>query len=428
MPTPLLAPRNGAVQLIESDPAFADAVDEILAGTGPIAIDAERASGFRYSQRAYLIQIFRRGGGLHLIDPIPLANSQHIARLNNALIDQEWVIHASTQDLPCLREFGISPQQLFDTELAARLAGCERVGLGSLTESLLELSLAKEHSAVDWSLRPLHDEWLIYAALDVDVLLDLRDAVESLLKEQGKLDWAKADFAAILKAPTPKPRKDPWRRTSGMHTVRDRRALAIVKELWEKRDEIARAIDIAPGRLLNDSSIITLSLKQPRTLSELLAITSFSRGRNDVQRSYFEEWIKAVLRVDHLQQEELPELRIKADGMPPTKVWRDKFPEAYARFTHARAALTTLAQELSMPIENLISPDSYKRICWLSQNESSLIGNIEEVSRILADFGARSWQIEHVAPLLASALCKTEPIEILESETEKTAENQAVSE
>ena len=428
MPTPLLAPRNGAVKLLESDSAFADAVDEILAGTGPIAIDAERASGFRYSQRAYLIQIFRRGGGLHLIDPIPLANSQHIARLNNALIDQEWVIHASTQDLACLREFGISPQRLFDTELAARLAGCERVGLGPLTESLLELSLAKEHSAVDWSLRPLHDDWLIYAALDVDVLLDLRDAIESLLKEQGKLEWAKADFAAILKAPTAQPRKDPWRRTSGLHTVRDRRALAIVKELWEKRDEIARAIDIAPGRLLNDSLIITLALKQPRTLSELLAISSFARGRNDVQRSYFEAWIKAVLRVDHLHQSELPELRMKSEGMPPTKVWRDKFPEVYARFTHARASLTTLAHELAMPIENLIAPDSYKRICWISQSEPALIGNVEEISKRLAEFGARPWQIQRVAPLLASALCETEPIEIPEPETEKATENQAVSE
>jgi ribonuclease D len=202
MPTPLLTPRYGAVKLIEDESAFASAVDEIIAGAGPIAIDAERASGFRYSQRAYLIQIFRRGGGLHLIDPIPLANSPHIARL--------WVIHASTQDLPCLREFGISPQRLFDTELAARLAGCERVGLGPLTESLLELSLAKEHSAVDWSHRPLHDDWLTYAALDVDVLLDLRDAVETLLTEQGKLEWAHADFAAILKTPAPQPRQNIW--------------------------------------------------------------------------------------------------------------------------------------------------------------------------------------------------------------------------
>ena len=428
MPTPLLAPRYGAVKLIEDESAFASAVDEIIAGEGPIAIDAERASGFRYSQRAYLIQIFRRGGGLHLIDPIPLANSPHIARLHNALINEEWVIHASTQDLPCLREFGISPQRLFDTELAARLAGCERVGLGPLTESLLELSLAKEHSAVDWSHRPLHDDWLTYAALDVDVLLDLRDAVETLLTEQGKLEWAHADFAAILKTPAPQPRKDPWRRTSGMHTVRDRRALAIVKELWEKRDEIAREIDLAPGRLLNDSLIVTLALKQPRTLSELLAISSFARGRNDLQRSYFEEWVKAVLRVDSLQQSELPELRVKSDGMPPTKVWRDKFPEAYARFTHARAALTTLATELSMPIENLISPDSYKRICWLSQSEPSLIGNREEVAERLAEFGARFWQIDHVAPLLAQALCESEPIELPEPETDKTPENQAISE
>ena len=426
MPTPLLSPRYGAVHLIDTELEFAKVVDQIISGTGPVAIDAERASGFRYSQRAYLIQIFRRGGGLHLIDPIPLTDSPHIARLNNALRDEEWVIHASTQDLPCLREFGISPQRLFDTELAARLAGCERVGLGPLTESLLELTLAKEHSAVDWSLRPLHDDWLTYAALDVDVLLDLRDAIEALLSEQGKLDWARADFAAILKAPAQKPRKDPWRRTSGMHTVRDRRALAIVKELWEKRDEIARQIDIAPGRLLNDSMIVTTALKQPRTLSELLTITSFARGRNDLQQSYFEEWIKAVLRVDALPQSELPELRSKSDGMPPTKVWRVKFPEAYARFTHARAALTTRAHELALPIENLISPDSYKRICWLSQSEPTLIGHEENVSQRLAEFGARPWQIAHVAPLLASALCENEPIEL--PEPAKTEENQRFSE
>ena len=426
MPTPLLSPRYGAVTLIDTEVEFAHVVDQIISGAGPVAIDAERASGFRYSQRAYLIQIFRRGGGLHLIDPIPLTHSPHIARLNNALRDEEWVIHASTQDLPCLREFGISPQRLFDTELGGRLAGCERVGLGPLTESLLELTLAKEHSAVDWSFRPLHHEWLIYAALDVDVLLDLRDAVEKLLEAQGKLEWAKADFASILTAPPPTPRKDPWRRTSGVHTVRDRRALAIVRELWSKRDEIAREIDIAPGRLLNDSLIVALSLAQPKTMSDFISIPQFARIKNELQRSYFEEWLNVLTQVDLLPPTELPELRSKSDGMPPTKIWRDKFSDAYARFTHARAALTARAIELGMPVENLISPDSYKRICWLSQSEPTLIGNEENVSQRLAEFGARPWQIAQVAPLLASALCESEPIEL--PEPAKTEENQPLSE
>lgn len=185
-------PDHGTPPVVEDSEALKKSIAEIAQGRGPIAIDAERASGFRYSARAYLIQIFRRGGGLHLIDPIAInadkSSAAAIAALNELIASEEVVIHASTQDLPCLREFGINPQRLFDTELGARIAGCPRVGLGSLCESLLEVSLAKEHSAVDWSIRPLQQEWLDYAALDVEVLIDLRDRVAELLSAQGKLD------------------------------------------------------------------------------------------------------------------------------------------------------------------------------------------------------------------------------------------------
>ena len=205
MPEPLLAPRNGLPPLVTSNEELAKVISELAKGHGPIAIDAERASGYRYSQRAYLIQIFRRDGGLHLIDPIVANDRQLWKQMSDDFADQEWIIHASTQDLACLREVGLEPQILFDTELGGRLAGCERVGLGPLVESMLDLSLAKEHSAVDWSLRPLKEEWLNYAALDVDVLVDLRDKVAALLESQGKLHWAEEEFASILVAPAPAP-------------------------------------------------------------------------------------------------------------------------------------------------------------------------------------------------------------------------------
>jgi ribonuclease D len=163
MATPLLTPRNGMPQLVETESDFEKTISALSKGSGDIAIDAERASGYRYSQRAYLIQIFRRGGGLHLIDPIPLANSRLWNEFNINFSKYEWVIHASTQDLPCLIGVGLKPNLLFDTELGARIAGCDRVGLGPLAESLLEIQLAKEHSAVDWSIRPLKAEWLTYA-------------------------------------------------------------------------------------------------------------------------------------------------------------------------------------------------------------------------------------------------------------------------
>jgi ribonuclease D len=198
--TPLLQPAAGTPQVIDTEAAFKEALADLSQGSGPFAVDAERASGFRYSARAYLIQIKRKDGGLHLIDPIPFGpGHQLFADLNALLNTDEVILHASTQDLPCLRELGINPINLFDTELAGRIAGLPRVGLGPLLESLMGVLLAKEHSAADWSARPLPQEWLTYAALDVELLVELRDRMYSILEDAKKLPWALEEFASILK-------------------------------------------------------------------------------------------------------------------------------------------------------------------------------------------------------------------------------------
>ena len=158
-----------------------------------MAVDAERAHGFRYSQRAYLIQLRRAGAGTHLIDPIAFGQPADLSvRSATALADAEWVIHAASQDLPCLYEVGLVPRTLFDTELAARLLGYPRVALGTMLEELLGVRLLKEHSAADWSTRPLPSEWLNYAALDVELLVELRDrlAAELVASRQGRLGSA----------------------------------------------------------------------------------------------------------------------------------------------------------------------------------------------------------------------------------------------
>ena len=208
----------------------------VAAGTGPIALDAERASGYRYSPRAYLIQLRREGSGTALIDPIAFDD---LASLNEAIGDAEWILHAASQDLPCLREVGLAPVRLFDTELAARLLGYPRVGLATLVEVILGRSMRKEHSAVDWSRRPLPQPWLEYAALDVEVLVELRDVIAAALVESGKDDWAEQEFQHLIHH-VPPPRQDPWRRTSGIHKAKGRRALAAVRELWTARDDDRR--------------------------------------------------------------------------------------------------------------------------------------------------------------------------------------------
>ena len=226
----------------------------LSADNGPIAIDAERASGFRYSQRAYLIQLSLREQEIFMIDPIQLAESvpDWTSSLAPYINSRTWMLHAATQDLPCLAELGFVPDAIVDTELAARLAGFERVGLGSLVLELLDIELAKEHSAADWSIRPLTEAMLDYGALDVDILHELWDAIEVSLSEQGKLSWAQQEFDHLLDfKPKPIP-LEPWRNLPGLSKVKDEQKLKLAASLWLTRDAIAQAEDIAPGRLIPD--------------------------------------------------------------------------------------------------------------------------------------------------------------------------------
>ena len=423
-PTPLLVPAGGTPPVINSDAGLKTAIKELAAGSGPFAVDAERASGFRYSPRAYLIQIKRNGGGLHLIDPIPFGlNNPLLTSLDELLNTDEVILHASTQDLPCLREIGINPTKLFDTELGGRIAGLPRVGLGPLLESLMGVTLAKEHSAADWSTRPLPQEWLTYAALDVELLVELRDAMYEILKSAGKLQWAEQEFASILKAPPPPPRIDPWRRTSGMHKIKRRDQLAIIRELWIARDELASAQDIAGGKLLNDSAIIELCLVAPLTKKELeKALRPIGLRARWLENCAI--WLEAIARAVALPEAQWPAMRTQSDALPPIKLWRERFPEKFAPLSHARALIEAIATHHSIPVENLISPESIRRICWSPPSGSTTVRDEPAVGVALAALGARPWQIDLVAGALADALLEREPLIIEEPESEPSAEGE----
>ncbi len=421
-PIPLLVPAGGTPLVINSDAGLKTAIKELAAGSGPFAVDAERASGFRYSARAYLIQIKRSGGGLHLIDPIPFGlNNPLLASLDELLNTDEVILHASTQDLPCLREIGINPMKLFDTELGGRIAGLPRVGLGPLLESLMGVTLAKEHSAADWSTRPLPQEWLTYAALDVELLVELRDAMYEILKSAGKLQWAEQEFASILKAPPPPPRIDPWRRTSGMHKIKRRDHLAIIRELWITRDELASAQDIAGGKLLNDSAIIELCLAAPLTKKELeKALRPIGLRARWLENCAI--WLEAIARALALPEQEWPAMRTHSDALPPIKLWRERFPEKFAPLSHARALTEAIATHNSIPVENLISPESIRRICWSPPSGATTTRDEAAVRAALTVAGARPWQIDLVAGALADALLEREALVIEEPESEPVEE------
>lgn len=415
----LTTPYGGLPVVVETEEQFLATLKELATGTGPFAVDAERASGYRYSARAYLIQIKRQGGGLHLIDPIPFGPGHTLfSDLNQLWAHDEVILHASTQDLPCLRELGLNPQSLFDTELAGRLMGAPRVGLGALVESLLDIALAKEHSAQDWSIRPLPEEWLNYAALDVELLIELRNEIEKILIEKGKLKWAQQEFAAILAAPPASKRIDPWRRTSGMHKVKKRHQLAVVKSLWEARDDLAAHLDLSPGRCLSDLAISTLALaseSSPLTTKKELEKVLRPIG---LRARWFENtplWIKAIEVALALPEEECPTSRSKSEALPPIKVWREKYPEKFIPLSHARHNMALLAEEMEMPLENLLTPEHLRQVCWR-------LPDPDGIPALLTELGARPWQIEAASPILISALGESEPLEIaVEDDEEKSS-------
>lgn len=408
LPIPLLEPREGIPPVVADAAALAEVVAAFAAGTGPVAVDAERASGYRYGQRAYLVQLRREGAGSALIDPVGCPD---LSSLGEALSGTEWILHAATQDLPCLREIGMAPTSLFDTELAGRLAGFPRVGLGAMVEGVLGYVLEKGHSAVDWSTRPLPEPWLRYAALDVELLVDLRDALEKELDRQGKLEWAHQEFDAIAAAPPAPPRKDPWRRTSGMHKVRRRRQMAVVRELWESRDRIAQRRDVSPGKVLGDAAIVEAALAMPLNVQALSALPGYGQRMG---RRQLDQWMAAVDRAKALPEAELPQPGATPAGPPPPRSWADKDPAAAARLAAARTAVSALAEGLNLPQENLITPDTVRRLCWEPPERLEA----DAVAEALAGYGARPWQVEQVTDALVTALAATPPVIVPAAETE----------
>jgi len=394
---PLLEPRDGMPPVVATDAALAEVIGRLAGGEGPVAVDAERASGYRYGQRAYLVQLRRAGAGTVLIDPIACPD---LSGVDAALEDAEAVLHAASQDLPCLAEIGFRPRRLFDTELAGRLLGYPRVALGTLVEEVLGFHLEKGHSAADWSARPLREELLRYAALDVEVLTELRDALADELSAQGKAEWARQEFEAVLAARPALSRPDPWRRTSGIHRVQSRRGLAAVRELWTTRDRIAQRADLSPRRVLPDTAIIEAARSYPADHAQLAKISGFA-GRQ--ARRHERDWLAAVTRARATADNELPETAGGAipNGPPPAHRWAERDPVAAARLAATRAAVTAVAEENRLPVENLLSPDALRRISWDPPEPC----NGQTVAQALAGHGARAWQIELTAEPIAQALC-----------------------
>jgi len=403
--TILEAPADGIPGVVDTDDALGRASSSLIGGSGPVALDTERAQGFRYTAKAYLIQFRRAGAGTVLIDPTAFEGRRPRAdfhTLADGLADAEWLLHAASQDLPCLAEVGLVPRRLFDTELAARLLGYPKVNLSTLMEQALGVGLRKEHSAADWSTRPLPSDWLSYAALDVERLVDLRDWLDDRLDEAGKREWAAQEFSYLVAHATDEPFQpaEPWRRTSGLHIVHTRRAMAVVRELWLARDAVAASLDRAPGRILADRAITDIASMfdhgRPAVKPDLFLTLTGSSQRRALKKSG--TWLDAIAKAVALPNSALPAFHGRTEGPPKPRSWASKSPESAARWERVRPVIVERAKQLDLPVENLLAPDALRRLLW----ESSPSTSAAEVDARLAELDVRPWQREQVVDVIAA--------------------------
>lgn len=406
----LEAPRDGVPEVIDTAAGVLAAAEALAAGTGPVAVDTERASGYRYFPRAYLIQLRREGAGTVLLDPVAVADSlapvdvgESLAPLADAINPLEWVLHAASSDLPSLHEVGLRPARLFDTELGARLAGFERTSLAVVVERQLGLHLRKGHGADDWSVRPLPAQWLNYAALDVELLVPLADSVREVLREQGKLAWAEEEFEHVRTAPEPAPRAEPWRHLSHITDLKSPRQLAMAREIFGARDELARARDRAPSRVLPDSAIIAAVQADPKSVGELTTLPVFRGPR---QRKQAKRWFAALAAARALPDTALPPRTVHdPDAVPAANRWSRLNPIAAARLAAVREALTDISEREQIPVENLATPSLVREVVWrVDPTELDAGALLATVADRLRGGGARSWQVSLVAPVVAEAL------------------------
>ncbi|MDO5694112.1 MAG: HRDC domain-containing protein [Aeriscardovia aeriphila] len=407
-------PHRGVPDLTATSRQFDAAIADLSHAIGPLAVDAERANSYRYSHMDYLIQVRRQGTDTYLFDiPALLAAGCDITRLVSAMPDAEWLLHDASQDLPSFRDLGLFPTKLFDTEFAARFLGLKKAGLASATQKFLGKTLAKEHAIADWSVRPLRRDLRVYAALDVELLIELRDAEEKALRSQGKWEWAQEEFSAILARGLAfhESHNEPWYHTSHISRLgADREGLAIVRELWNTRDKIARKLDINPDLLVGDHTIVEAGLRKPHNRAQFEDIAGFQErvrrhtGTEEdkmvenyapLQRSVKPRvWLDAILRAENLKEDEWPAMHTHEEkggsGAQRTmKYWKSHQPERYQRLSAMRTAIGQLSQDLAIPAELLVKPSLIREVCWQEIPH-------EQIGAFLSEHGARPWQVNLV--------------------------------
>ncbi|AZA09134.1 HRDC domain-containing protein [Corynebacterium pseudopelargi] len=391
MVTTLSTPRDGLPALCTTPSQLRKAERTLAKGTGAIAVDTERAGGIRYNDRAFLLQLRRAGSGTVLIDPEPHREVVGPA-LEPALSQTTWVLHDAATDLPSLYALGLYPADIFDTAVAAKLLNITPYRLPELSAALIGYTMHKSHGGEDWSRRPLPKAWRNYAALDVEVLLELAQACQKRLDAAGKSQWAKEEFEFIQHKATPlaPPR---WEDSKAANSVSKPQELAVIRALWHHRDALAMAMDVAPHRLLPDKAMVAIATKRPRSVSQLMRLSAFPRDL----RGHAGEWLNVAQA--GIAAQPWPK-RPRRQSTISASAWKKRDPSGFERLLAAETALEQVQADINVEADTLMSRRTLRKVCWACIHQG------EELEQALDQTLLRPWQREQAQPVFrAAGLC-----------------------
>lgn len=386
MPMILHVPREGIPKLSVTPSQLRKAEQRLRSGTGRIAVDTERAGTYRYDHRAFLLQLRRAGSGTLLIDTE--THRDTVAAALSDVLATEWVLHDASTDLPSLRELGLHPTRIFDTAIAARLLNITPYRLPDLCAYFLGVTMRKNHGAEDWSRRPLPRSWLNYAALDVEVLLELADACEAALIDEAKLDWAQQEFEYILHRPSP---TSTWEDSKPAGSLRRPQELAIAQGLWHQRDTMAKAMDVAPHRILPDKAIVAIAKARPSSASQLARLPEFPRGL----RHHAGQWLAAA----QAGEAQRPWPKAKPHSSTPNpRTWKKQHPDTFALVHESEESLEALHADLNVHPDSILSRKAMRTLLW------EVLHRGEQPEQVMQKLALRPWQVELLEPLVVSML------------------------
>jgi ribonuclease D len=354
-----------------------------ITGVREIALDTEGASFHRFIDRIYLLQITTRERSA-VIDPIPIGAP---ARLGEILEDPavEVVFHDADYDLRLLhQDYGWHVRNIIDTRIAAQLLGIKPFGLAALLDDFFGVKLDKKHQRADWSLRPLTQGMLDYAAQDTRHLLDLRDELRSRLEKLGRLEWAREEFERL--EGTKWDPEDDAQNFLKIKGARDltRRELALLRELVPWRDSVARELDRATFRVMGNEVLLDIARSAPRDAKQLSGLKGMPRGILERGGAAI---LSAVTRGLEVAEEHLPKF-------PRAAKW-EREEDFEAKVTKLKAVRDAAATRLSLDPGVLCSRERLEAIV---RKKPEKVRDLEDVPDL------RRWQIGEMGDEFVEAL------------------------